>query len=58
MNANVCYLHKQDVNKWQWFLADSYGKAILKHQEEFDTKEEAEASYEQNKEEYNKRVTV
>lgn len=58
MKVNVCFLHKQDTGKWQWFLADQHGKALLKRIGEFDSIELAQADHEKNKEQYEARLNV
>jgi hypothetical protein len=57
-NINVCYLHKQDTNKWQWFIADIYGRAIVKCTEEFNNYEEASKDYEHHGDEFKARLVI
>ena len=43
---NVCYFHRQEDNKWMWFIADEYGRALIKSTDEFNTYEEVSKDYE------------
>jgi hypothetical protein len=43
---NVCYFHRQEDNKWQWFIVDEHGRAIIKSTDEFNTYEEVSKDYE------------
>jgi len=45
---NICYFHKQQDNKWEWFIADEYGHALIKSLKQFDTYEEVSKDYKDN----------
>jgi hypothetical protein len=56
--VNVCYLHKQESNKWEWFLADDYSRALIKCREQFNNIEEAKMDYDLHHEELETHLTI
>lgn len=58
VEGNVCFFHRQSDNKWLWFIADSYGRSIIKSVEPFDTYEDAIMDYDIHKDELLARIDL
>jgi len=54
---NVCYFHRQEDNKWEWFIADEYGRALIKCTKNFNTYEEVSKDYADNGHELEVKLT-
>lgn len=51
VEGNVCFFHRQSDDKWLWFIADEYGRALVKCVEPFNDYEEVQMDYNHHKNE-------
>lgn len=58
VTGNVCFFHRQSDDKWLWFIADEYGRALIKCAEPFNKIDEARTDFDLHKEELNKRLVI